>query len=92
MTGCQNDAQFGQEPAGLCLFRRSGFPFLGLGKQNTNRIRRSGLGACAPDLGEETICTRQELKEIAHNLAVLSVNRVRGFYERAYAERWILCT
>jgi len=39
-----------------------------------------------PDLGEEKIWTREELKEIAHNLALLSVNGVREFYERAYRE------
>jgi len=39
-----------------------------------------------PDLGEEKIWTREELKQIAHNLALLSVNGVREFYERAYRE------
>jgi hypothetical protein len=39
-----------------------------------------------PDLGQEKIWTREELKEIAHNLALLSVNGVREFYERAYRE------
>jgi len=39
-----------------------------------------------PDLGEEKIWTREELREIAHNLTLLSVNGVREFYERAYRE------
>ena len=39
-----------------------------------------------PDLGGEKIWTREELNEIAHNLALLSVNGVREFYERAHRE------
>jgi len=39
-----------------------------------------------PDLGQEKIWTREELRDIAHNLALLSVNGVREFYERAYRE------
>ena len=39
-----------------------------------------------PEMGEEKVWTREELKEIAHNLALLSVQGVREFYERAYRE------
>jgi hypothetical protein len=39
-----------------------------------------------PDLGEEKFWTREDLKGIAHNLALLSVQGVRDFYERAYRE------
>src|SRR4051812_12019514 len=39
-----------------------------------------------PEVGEEKIWNREELKEITHNLALLSVQGVREFYERAYRE------
>ena len=39
-----------------------------------------------PEMGEEKVWTREELKEITHNLALLSVQGVREFYERAYRE------
>jgi hypothetical protein len=39
-----------------------------------------------PEFGKEKIWTDQELKEIARNLALLSVQGVREFYERAYRE------
>lgn len=39
-----------------------------------------------PDLTGEKTWTREELKEIASNLALLSVQGVREFYERAYRE------
>ena len=39
-----------------------------------------------PELGEEKIWTSEELKEIARNLALLSAQGVREFYERAYRE------
>jgi hypothetical protein len=39
-----------------------------------------------PEFGKEKIWTEQELKEIARNLALLSAQGVREFYERAYRE------
>jgi hypothetical protein len=39
-----------------------------------------------PELGKEKIWSREELKEIAQNLAHLGMNGVREFYERAYRE------
>lgn len=39
-----------------------------------------------PDFGEEKIWTREDLREISHNLALLSPQGVRDFYERAYRE------
>jgi hypothetical protein len=47
---------------------------------------RLALMARRPEFGEEKIWTREELKEIAHNLALLSVQGVRDFYDRAYRE------
>lgn len=40
-----------------------------------------------PDFGKrEEIWTREDLKEITHNLALLSEHGVREFYQRAYRE------
>jgi len=40
-----------------------------------------------PEIGkEEGIWTREDLKEITHNLSLLSEHGVREFYERAYRE------
>jgi len=39
-----------------------------------------------PDFGKEKIWSREDLKEIAHNLTLLSLNGVRDVYERAYRE------
>lgn len=44
------------------------------------------LMARRPEFGQEKIWTREELKEITRNLALLSVQGVREFYERAYRE------
>ena len=46
----------------------------------------AAIVARRPEPGQEKIWTREELKEIAHNLALLSVQGVRDFYERAYRE------
>lgn len=40
-----------------------------------------------PEIGrEEQIWTREDLREIMHNLSLLSEHGVREFYERAYRE------
>jgi hypothetical protein len=39
-----------------------------------------------PDLRPEEILSRDDLKALANNLAHLSLEGVRGFYERAYQE------
>jgi hypothetical protein len=40
-----------------------------------------------PEIGKaEAIWTREDLKEITHNLSLLSEHGVREFYERAYRE------
>ena len=40
-----------------------------------------------PDLGKsEAIWTSEDLKEIMHNLSLLSEHGVREFYQRAYRE------
>ena len=40
-----------------------------------------------PDFGKkEPVWSSEELKEIAHNLALLSEHGVREFYQRAYRE------
>ena len=40
-----------------------------------------------PDLGKrEEMWTREDLKEILHNLSLLSEQGVRDFYQRAYRE------
>ena len=40
-----------------------------------------------PDLGKPTeIWSREDLKEITHNLSLLSEHGVREFYQRAYRE------
>ena len=54
-----------------------------------NKRRRwytAAIVARRPEPGQEKIWTREELKEIAHNLALLSGQGVRDFYERAYRE------
>jgi len=58
---------------------------LRLGEQKANLVSFPVM-ARRPDLSEEKIWTPEELKEIAHNLALLSVRGVRDFYERAYRE------
>lgn len=40
-----------------------------------------------PDAGkQEEVWTRDELRDIAHNLSLLSEHGVREFYDRAYRE------
>jgi len=40
-----------------------------------------------PDFGgKEEVWSRDDLKQISHNLALLSEHGVRDFYERAYRE------
>jgi hypothetical protein len=39
-----------------------------------------------PDRGKAEVLSQQDLKELRHNLAHLSVTAVRGFYERAYQD------
>lgn len=55
-------------------------------RTNSESDTLAGGMARRPELGHEKIWTRDELKEIAHNLALLSVQGVREFYERAYRE------
>lgn len=50
------------------------------------KVVHSCIMARRPDFGEEKVWTTQELKEITHNLALLSIQGVREFYERAYRE------
>jgi hypothetical protein len=52
-------------------------------KANSATLVRYGTASGAR---QEKIWTEQELKEIARNLALLSVQGVREFYERAYRE------
>lgn len=39
-----------------------------------------------PDRGKGEVLKEQDLKELRHNLAHLSVSAVRDFYERAYQD------
>ena len=39
-----------------------------------------------PDRGKGEVLSEQDLKELRHNLAHLSVSAVRDFYERAYQD------
>jgi hypothetical protein len=46
-----------------------------------------GLVARRPEIGKrEQIWSREDLKEIMHNLSLLSEHGVREFYQRAYRE------
>jgi hypothetical protein len=39
-----------------------------------------------PDPREEEVLSANDLKQLGHNLALLSLHAVREFYERAYEE------
>lgn len=56
------------------------------GEQKANSGKLALAMARRPELGEEKIWTSEELKEIGRNLALLSAQGVREFYERAYRE------
>jgi hypothetical protein len=55
-------------------------------EQKANSGKLAVAMARRPELGEEKIWSSEELKEIARNLALLSAQGVREFYERAYRE------
>jgi hypothetical protein len=59
-------------------------------RESTNHWRRKhesnilGFVARRPDYGKEEILNREDLKNLAHHLAHLSLSAVREIYERAY--------
>jgi PP-loop superfamily ATP-utilizing enzyme len=56
------------------------------GEQKANTVESSVM-ARRPDIGKrEHMWTREDLKEIVHNLSLLSEHGVREFYQRAYRE------
>ena len=55
-------------------------------EQKANKVESSVM-ARRPDPGKrEHMWTREDLKEIIHNLSLLSEHGVREFYQRAYRE------
>jgi hypothetical protein len=61
-------------------------PILYRGEQIANIVEFLGM-ARRPDFAkEEKIWSREDLKEITRNLAVLGEHGVREFYQRAYRE------
>jgi hypothetical protein len=56
-----------------------------LGEQKANMLASSSM-ARRPDRGSEEILGEKDLKQLRYNLAHLSPEGVRDFYERAYQE------
>jgi len=54
-------------------------------EQKTNIVEFSGM-ARRPDEREQEMLSEENLKELRHNLAHLSLPAVRGFYEIAYRD------
>jgi hypothetical protein len=56
-----------------------------VGEQNTKVVRLFAM-ARRPDREKHEVLSENDLKELRHSLAHLSVTAVRDFYERAYQD------
>ena len=56
-----------------------------IGEQKTNMVRLFAM-ARRPDREKHEVLSENDLKDLRHSLAHLSVTAVRDFYERAYQD------
>jgi hypothetical protein len=56
-----------------------------MGEQMANMLNCRVM-ARRPDLRKEEVLSRDDLKQLSHNLSLLSLSAARDLYERAYQE------